>query len=102
MQDSYCRYEVLFGNFAESQSKDFQEAIDEEETGEDYGYLSDSDLEDDDDEENTFPENASKITVTKLGKFNLIPITLNTFCEEQEERTEKGKVVKIPDIAFVT
>ncbi|KAF9790973.1 hypothetical protein BJ322DRAFT_1039080 [Thelephora terrestris] len=42
--------DLLFGNFAESQSKDFKEAIDEVEFGEDYGYLSDSDLEDDEDE----------------------------------------------------
>ena len=42
--------EVLFGNFAEAQSKDFnKEAIDEGESAEDYGYSSDSDLEDDDD-----------------------------------------------------
>ena len=37
---------ALFGNFAESRSKGFEEAIYENEYAEDYGYLSDSDLED--------------------------------------------------------
>jgi len=40
--------EVLFGSFAEAQSKDpNEETIDEEELAEAYGYSSDSDLEDD-------------------------------------------------------
>ena len=43
---THCCSEVLFWDFAESQSKDFKEAIDEEESTEDYGYSSDSDLED--------------------------------------------------------
>jgi len=80
---------VLFGNFAEAQSKDFnQETIDEEESAEDYGYLSDSDLEDDDDMRVppvAFPSQERKIP-----------------CEEYEERIEKGKIVKIPDMALVT
>ena len=42
---------MLFGNCAESQSKDFnEEAIDVQESAEDYGYSSDSDLEEDEDE----------------------------------------------------
>jgi hypothetical protein len=46
--------EVLFGNFSESQSKDFKEAVNEEESADDYGYLSDSDLEEDEDEKPSF------------------------------------------------
>jgi hypothetical protein len=96
---------VLFGNFAESQPKDFKEAIDEEETAEDYGYLSDSDLEDDEDERSAPPEHATESDVTKSGVLNLIPFNLRARragSEEQEEHIEKGKVVKIPDIAYVT
>ena len=99
---SQRRFEVLFGNFAESQSKDFQEVIDEEEIGEDYGYLSDSDLEDDDDEKSTSPEKPTESKSIRAHTFNPTPVTQKTSCEEQEECIEKGKVVKIPDIAFVT
>ena len=82
-------FEVLFGNFAEAQSKDFnKETIDEGESAEDYGYLSDSDLEDDDD------MRAPPVVVPSEQRE--IP------CEEHEERIEKGKIVKIPDMAFVT
>ena len=80
---------MLFGNFAEAQSKDFnKETIDEEESAEDYGYLSDSDLEDDDD------MRAPPVVVP--------PETREILCEEHEEHIEKGKIVKIPDMAFVT
>ena len=81
---------MLFGNFAESQLKDFtKEAIDEvDESAEDYGYLSDSDLEDDEDEK--------VASVTVLDEDKNIP------CEQHEERVEKGKIVKIPDMAYVT
>jgi hypothetical protein len=80
---------VFFGDFAESQSKDFNEGIDEEESTEDYGYLSDSDLEDD---------QVSKLKDPPLddsGKDTIL-------CERHEECVEKWKVVKIPDVAFVT
>jgi len=81
--------EVLFGKFAESQPRDFnEETIDEAEYAEDYGYLSDSDLEDDEDGK------AASIPVPNEDK--------TTLYEEYEERVEKGKVVKIPDMAFVT
>jgi len=80
---------VLFGNFAESQPKDFtKEAIDEGGSAEDYGYLSDSDLEDDED------ENVTPVAIPGKDK--------EILCEEHKERVEKGKTVKIPDMAFVT
>ena len=41
---------MLFGDFAEARVTDWEEVVDEEERGEDFGYLSDSDLEDDEDE----------------------------------------------------
>ena len=91
---SRCRFRVLFGNFAESQLKDFKETIEEEETAEDYGYLSDSDLEDEDGETTSL----KRPSQSNVVKPDLTPLA----CEEQEECVEKGKVVRIPDIAFVT
>ena len=135
---------MLFGNFAEAQSKDFnKETIDEKESVEDYGYLSDSDLEDDDDgrvvpvtvprdekvipsqkvdlaavrreEKRIFRQNVDLAAVPReekmipCKKFDLItdlfavPLEEKKIsCEEHEERIEKGKIVKIPDMAFVT
>ena len=87
---------MLFGNFAESQSKDFNEGIDEDGSAEDYGYLSDSDLEDSEDGKISKPTAKSKVHLLELsGKDKIV-------CEGHEERVEKGKVVEIPDMAFVT
>ena len=81
--------EVLFGSFAESESKDFGDGpIDEQEYAEDYGYLSDSDLEDDEDAK------GSPIAVPTKSQGNL--------CGNHDVRVEKGRIVKIPDMAFVT
>jgi len=83
---------VLFGSFAEAQSRDFnEETIDEEEFAEDYGYSSDSDLEDDEDRR-VAP--VAPVAVPRQEK--------KTLREEHEECIEKGKMVKIPDMAFVT
>ena len=92
---------MLFGDFAESQSKDFSKDIDDEESTEDYGYLSDSDLEDDEDEK-VSSKNTSKPIVNPFIPFGVPDDDERTICEEHEERVEKGKVVKIPDMAFVT
>ena len=90
---------MLFGNFAESQSKDFsKEEIDEEESAKDYGYLSDSDLEDDEDERVASFK-------TKVHPFDplAIPSEDNKILpEEHKEHVEKGKIVRVPDMAFVT
>jgi len=95
-------FKVLFGNFAESQSKDFsKEEIDEKESAEDYGYLSDSDLEDDEDKKIALFRHTSKSRVHPFDPF-AIPGEDKILCEEREEPVEKGKFVKIPDIAFVT
>jgi len=88
---------VLFGNFAESQSKDFnKEEIDEEESAENYGYLSDSDLEDDEDEKVASCKRTSDDLLRSPGEDR------GTLPEEREERVYRGKVVKIPDVALVT
>ena len=91
---------MLFGDFAESQSKDFRDPINEEEFAEHYEYSSDSDLEDDEDEKVTSLNNTIESNGNQLGPPR-IPGSGN-FCEDHEEHTERGKVVKIPDIAFVT
>jgi len=95
-------FKVLFGDFAESQLKDFKEEIDEEESTEDYGYLSDSDLEDDEDERVALFKHSTK---SKPNPFDPLAISgeeRKIIWEEHEEHVDKGKVVKIPDIAFVT
>lgn len=100
---------MLSGNFAESQSKDFSDPIDEEESAEDYRYLSDSDLEDEDDEdyedEDDKDDEDGKITspsgsggVNQSGP----PVILDNAKTICKEHVERGKVVKIPDVAFTT
>jgi len=94
---------VLFGNFTESQPKEFsKEEIDDEESGEGYGYLSDSDLEDDEDEKVVSFKNPSKPKVHPFDPFAIPGEDSKILCEEHEEHVEKGKIVKIPDMAFVT
>ena len=97
-------FKVLFGNFAESQSKDFnEEAIDEGESAEDYGYFSDSDLEDDEDEKvASFKQKAKSKGHHPFDPFAVPGENKRLFCEGHEEYVGKGKVVKIPDMAFVT
>ena len=96
-------FKVLFGNFAESQSKDFnKEEIDVEESTEDYGYLSDNDLEDDEDEKVASSPPTGRAEVHPSGSFGVAGEDKKILPEEHEEHAEKGKVVKIPDMAFVT
>ena len=92
---------MLFGNFAESQSKDFSNDIDDEKSAEDYGYLSDSDLEDDEDKIAS-SKHTAKPKVQLFNPFGVPDEEKRTPCEEHEERVEKGKIVRIPDMAFVT
>ena len=79
---------MLFGNFAESQSKDFKEAVDEQEYAEDYGYSSDSDLEDDED--------------AKDAPFVVPTQDQDISCDNHDERVKKGEIIKVPDMAFMT
>ena len=82
-------FEVLFGSFAEAQSRDFnEETIDEEEIAQEYGYSSDSDLEDDEDR--------------AVAPVAVPPEEKKILGGEHDERIEKGKMVKIPDMALVT
>ena len=40
---------MLFGQFGEAEPKDFLEPLDDDESADDYGYYSDSDLKEDED-----------------------------------------------------
>jgi len=91
---------VLFGTFTESQLRDFTNGdIDAEESAEDYGYLSDSDLEDDEDDK-AVSTIGSK--VHPLDKSAIPSEGRRGPCEEHDQHVEKGKIVKIPDMAFLT
>ena len=82
--------EVLSGPFSESEAKDFSEPIDEGEFAEDYGYSSDSDLEEDSDFGSPAPKPRLKAVQPEAlyGKY--------------KEHIEMGKVIKIRDVAFIT
>ena len=95
-------FKVLFGNFTESQSRDFKETISEEDSAEDYGYLSDSDLEDDEDEKITSFKRKTKLKTRPFDPFVIPDEDRRIPGEQSEEHVERGKVVKIPDMAFVT
>lgn len=94
---------VLFGNFAEAEVRDFDGDIGgDESTAEDYGYYSDSDLEDDEDgnpnqearTRNKSRANPSRQPYRSVGE--------DSYHKNRTELANKGKIVRIPDIAFVT
>ena len=93
---------VLSGNFKESQLTDPGEAIDEEESAENYGYMSDSDLEEEDDElKVSAPNQTAKSDVPKLDSSETAGED-KTDGGDSEECAEKLRVIKIQDTAFVT
>ena len=95
---------VLFGGFGESQSKDFKETINVEEYSKDYDYSSDSDLEDEEDGfrlEQGDPLK-SKAQAPQPNSFAIPDENDEIIREEHEEHVDEGKVIKIPDVAFVT
>ena len=97
---------MLFGDFAEAQPRNFGEVINEEDFAEDYGYSSDSDLEDEEDRlralQHTPAEDATQSEVQDPSDSPAISSGDKMACEDYEERVEQGKVVRIPDVAFVT
>ena len=97
---------MLFGGFAEARSRNFKEVIDEEGFAEDYGYWSDSDLEDEEDElgipRSAAAEDATKPEVHDPTDSPAISSEGKIVYEDHKECVEQGKVVKIPDVAFVT
>jgi len=64
--------------------------------------LSDSDLEDDEDEKVVPIKRKAKSKACSSDPFAVPGEDKKIICEEHEERVDKGKVVKIPDMAFVT
>ena len=79
--------------------------MDEEDFAEDYGYSSDSDLEDEEDQlralQHTVAEDAIQPEVQDPSDSPAISSGDNMVFEDHE-CVEQGKVVKIPDVAFVT
>ena len=100
--------QVLFGTFAEAESKDFSEPIDDGAPAEDYDYYSDSDLEEDEDITNS-EERPKTMDPLRGHPFGLFCFPFDDrkstrTCGEHDERPEnlKGKVVRIQDVAFIT
>ena len=93
---------MLFGAFAEAESKDFSETLDDAECAENYGYYSDSDLEDD--EESTSSKAPRHARGHPFDPFCFIPTNSEptSACGEYKENHEKGKVIRIQDMAFIT
>jgi hypothetical protein len=85
------------------QSKGFdKDVVDREESAEDYGYSSDSDLEDDEDEKVAWSKQGGKSKVHLFDSCGIPGGERRSPCEEYKEQVEQGKIVKIPDMAFVT
>ena len=97
---------MLFGDFAEARPRNFGEVIDEEDFAEDYGYSSDSDLGDEEDQlralQHAPAEDATQSEVQDPSDSPAISSGDKMVYEDHEERVEQGKVVRIPDVAFVT
>ena len=91
---------VLFGNFAEAELRDFDDDFANEEPTEDYGYYSDSDLEDDEDEKGSNPAHDASRTGPAIPPHS--PGGGGPYYANHTELTNKGKIVRIPDIAFST
>ena len=77
-----------------------------DEFAEDYGYSSDSDLEDVRDGwrtlQNAVAEDATQPEVQDLTDSLAIASEGKIVCEDHDGCVKQGKVVKIPDVAFVT
>jgi len=83
---------VLFGTFVEAEIRDFSETVSDE-LAEDYGYSSDSDLEEDWDLENPRPAGVPTAGGPRKKKSSYGQYT---------ESTLAGKIIKVQDIAFIT
>ena len=96
-------FQGFFSSGATVQWEDFsKDIIDNNESAEDYGYLSDSDLEDDEDEKIAPFKRTRKSKTHPFDPFGVPGEGRGIACEEHKEHAETGRVVKIPDMAFVT
>ena len=97
---------VLSGTFAEAESKDFSEAIDDSEITEDYGYYSDSDLEDDDHVVDSAepPETVACPREQPLDPSSSSPRNDNSprAYDELRKCSRQGKIIKVQDVSFIT
>ena len=98
---------MLSGLYSESEPKNFSEPIDEDEEAENYGYYSDSDLEDDEDVANTTGKSSKKAATLKsssLDSSRLPPDDKKPepIYGEWDEPSGKGTIIKIHDVAFIT
>ena len=91
---------MLFGNFSESQSKNFGDTINQGDYAEDYGYSSDSDLETDEDEAAWIGNTADARVQQRSG--NVVAGRNKAIHKRLGEDIMMGKVVKVTDMAFVT
>ena len=82
---------VLSGPFSESGIKDFSETVDDGGFAEDYGYLSDSDLEEDWDFDSPAPPTSQPQPRRKGATYG-----------RYKEHVRMGKVVNVQDVAFIT
>ena len=94
---------VLFGEFSEAEPKDLgADLCDDEPAVVDYGYHSDSDLEDVEDDEPNRPTPAPDESSTSPSSRPYGLMGEENRYENHAELASKGKVVRIPDMAFVT
>ena len=79
-------------------------AIDVEEYSKGYDYFADSDLEDEEDERVALVKQKAK-SRAQARPFNPFAVPGEddkVIVEEHEESVDEGKVIPIPDVAFVT
>ena len=98
---------VLSGLYSESEPKNFSEPIDEDEEAENYGYYSDSDLEDDEDVANTTGKSSKKAATLKSSSLDSPRLPPDDkkpepIYGEWDEPSGKGTIIKIHDVAFIT
>ena len=97
---------MLYGDFVEAQSRSLIEAIDQQEFAEDYGYSSDSDIEDEEDQWSIqqcgVASHSTNSGVRGLSGSPATSIKDKIVYEDHDECVRQGKVVKIPDVAYVT
>ena len=98
--------EVLSGEYAESEPKDFSEPIDDDEEAKNYDYYSDSDLEDDEDTVNAgktpkkaIPRKSSSLDPLRLPANDKKSALVHG---EWKETSGKGMIIKVHDVAFIT
>ena len=85
-------FAVLFGTFSEAETRDFS-GTDDGEFAEDYGYSSDSDLEEDEDFDSPRTEVPRTISLRSQKE---IPYG------QYKESVQAGKVIRVKDVAFIT